>query len=64
MMVIFFVAKNSHKGKVQCIVLVQNPILELTVQVIFATFAADPEGCHCSNVGLRGFSQNCTDVLF
>jgi hypothetical protein len=50
--VIFFVAKNSRTGKVECIVMVENPILGFTVQVIFATFSADAEGCH-SNVGLQ-----------
>ena len=56
MIVIFFVAKNSHTGKVACIVLVQNPILPFIVHVIFATFAADAEGCHCSEMLVNSFS--------
>jgi hypothetical protein len=32
---------------------VENPILAFTVQVVFATFAADAEGCHFSNVGIQ-----------
>jgi len=48
-------AKSGEFGGCKMIVifLVQNPILGFTVQVIFATFAADAEGCHCSNVGLQ-----------
>jgi hypothetical protein len=53
MIIIFFVAKKSHTGKVECIVLVKNAVLGFTAQVIVATFAADAEGCQCSNVGLR-----------
>jgi hypothetical protein len=35
-MVIFFVAKNSHTGKVECIVLVENPILSnVGLQFVF-----------------------------
>jgi len=53
MIVIFFVAKNSRTGKVECRVLVENPILRFTFEFFFATFVADAEGCHCSNVGLQ-----------
>lgn len=53
MMVIFFVAKNSHTGRVECIVLVENPILGFNVQVVLVTFAVDAEGCHSGNVGLH-----------
>jgi hypothetical protein len=34
MIVIFFVAKNSHSDRVECLVLVDNPMLGFTVQVI------------------------------